>query len=362
MHRYLLRQLAAPFAVALLLCFFLLSFAQLLKTADATTGFGLGLGDIWRVIAYSLPPMLAVIIPLAWLFAVQLAIGRMGEDRELLALASFGLSPTRLLWIPGLMGLLLTLLCTSLQVWAEPWGVRGLRQLLARGAQRALTEAVQAGTQVQWVGGVSFSARTREGDTLRGIIVADRRHPVRPTLVTAEEGRLQPATGVADVVFAMERGSVVVEDLERGSARQLHFDRARYRLDVAGLTLDKAKTLPALLGEDMDSLANLAWHGATRRLRRYAAVLWHRRLALPWAATILGLVAVTLAVGARRGARARGFLFSLLIAAAYYSCGRGAELWARGGQISPFLAAWLPNLLCVALLVCLLPRLRASRS
>ena len=357
LHRYLLREISGPFFVGLALFFVVTTFAELLQISDAVTGLGVTAGDFLRALLYSLPPLLGLLLPVSGLFATLLAVGRLASDREILRWCAAGGSPYRLLLVPGALGVVLGLLSAAALIVGEPWGLAGLHDVTARGAQRALAEGVRVGVANEWVQGVSFLARRREGEGFGGVTFADRRQVQHPILISARRGEVRPGTRARDIVFALQDGAILDYRAGREGHRVIRFDRARYRLDVGELVQDKLFNVTRAQGMTPAQLIEAARDEPRLRRRAQYVVTLHRKMALPVATLLFTLLAVPLAIRPGRGSRARGFLFSALIVGAYYYIGRAAELSARSGGIPAELAAWLPNLLGVCVLAVALARL-----
>lgn len=358
--RYLLRELLTPLAVGLGLFFVVVAFAQVLTVSDAVTGLGITGADILQALLYSLPPLMGVLLPVSVLFATLLAVGRLASDREILGMAAGGLSPYRLLAVPLAVGAVVGLASCLALVYGEPWGVRGLRQLMSRSAQKALASGVRTGEFLEWLPGVTFLAQSREGDELRDVMLADRRDPDRAMLISAARGFVQSGEKARDIVFTLYDGSIVATDRESAATRVIDFGVSHYRLDVQQLVRNKAKTLPAAQAKSLRALWRDIQRSTKPRERGQLIVTLNRKFALPLATLIFAALAVPLASRSAGGARARGFLYGAGLIAAYYYVGRTAEIVARGGDLNPWLAAWLPNLLAAAGMVVLLARLRRS--
>ncbi|MEE8410491.1 MAG: LptF/LptG family permease [Myxococcota bacterium] len=361
LDRYLLREIAVPFLVGLGLFFVVVIFAQLLKVSDAVTGLGITGGEILQALAYTLPPLMGMLIPVSLFFATLLAVGRFASDREVIGMATGGVSPYRLLRVPAALGVILAMVSGFSLAVGEPWGIRGLKDLMAHSAQRALAAGVRIGEFNQWVPGVTFMASGEQNGELIDIVFADRRNEARPIVISARRGVIGTGARAQDMVFDLTDGTVLFSDPEAETYRVLHFEKSRYRLDVGGLvrktgrtmTSAQAKSLPTLWRQSHDPKV-----GRSERAR--LTVTFHRKLAMPLATLIFALLAVPLAVRATGGARARGFLYSAGIVGAYYYVGRAAELAARGNRFDPVVAAWLPNLIGLAVVLILLYRLPRS--
>lgn len=74
----------------------------------------------------------------------------------------------------------------------------------------------------------------------------------------------------------------------------------------------------------------------------------HSKLAIPFASTIFALVGAPLGLRRLRGGASVGLGLSVLIILAYYILWHGLHVLGEGGQVSPFMAAWLPNMIGLA--------------
>jgi len=361
LDRYVLREIALPFGIGIGLFFVVISFGQVLKVSDSVTGLGITGGEIIQALAYSLPPLMGLLIPAAGLFATLLGVGRVAADREVIGMMAAGVSPYRLLRVPVAIGAVLAFASAFAMIAGEPWGVRGLRELMAKSAQRHLATGVRIGEFQQWLPGITFFAGGREGRALASVIFADRRDEAKPLLISARTGVIVDGDKTGDLVFELHNGFALVDDQQAQSYRVINFERSHYRLDVGSLVRNKAKTLSSIQEKSLAAL----WRDSHDPVndpseRARTMIILQRKLAFPFATILFALLAVPLACRATGGARARGFLYSAGIIGAYYYLGRFCELLARSGEYDPVLAAWTPNLVGVVALVVLLVRFRRS--
>ena len=361
LDRYVLREVMTPFVVGLGLFFAVVSFAQVLKVSDSVTGLGVTSSEILQALLYSLPPLLGILIPISGLFATLLGIGRLASEREVMGLCAGGISPYRMFRVPLVFGVVLALFSGITMAWGEPWGIQGLRDLMSRSAQRALAGGVQVGQFNEWVPGITFFASGRAGDELTEVVFADRRDASRPVVISARRGLLQQGDRAEDLVFSLRDGAILMIDAATQTDRVIHFETSLYRLDVGTLVGQKARNLSHVQEKDVATL----WHESRdmtipASTRALLTVTLQRKIAVPLATVVFALLAVPLASRPQGGARARGLLISTAIVGLYYYIGRAAELAARSNHFPPILAAWLPNLLGLAILLALFARFRRS--
>jgi lipopolysaccharide export system permease protein len=97
LDRYVIREVLAPFGLALSLFTFILLVDPLMKEVQRLIEKGVGAVTILRILATLLPQALGITIPVALLVGLLIGLGRLSADREAVALQACGVSLTRLL-------------------------------------------------------------------------------------------------------------------------------------------------------------------------------------------------------------------------------------------------------------------------
>ena len=208
LDRYVAREIGGGFAAGLGLFVVVVTFLQLLRLLDHGHAVGLGARELLTATVYALPPLLGLLVPISWLYACLLGVGRLAQDREVLALMQAGVAPGVLFRVPLRGGLLLAVLSAALLVWGEPWGVRGLSALLAGSAQRALSTGLQPQTFYGVGGGLTVYAEAAAAGELQGLVIAERRDGRAVTLF-AERAAVSRGPGAGEVTFLLRDGTVV---------------------------------------------------------------------------------------------------------------------------------------------------------
>ena len=349
LERYLAKEILLPFLAALLFLTQLLLMTQILARADILFGAGVTVLDIAGVSLALLPNLLGFVMPVSFLLGSIVGVGRLAEDREVMAIGAAGLSPVRLVRVPLAIGVVVAALGLWFSVQVEPAGLREARLRFNEIIKRNLTANVRAGTFFEEIPGYTvFAARVGKGGW-DDVLISDRSDPAAPVLALARHGKLEPVGSEEEMRLVLETGEIHRE--ETGGD-----EYARATFQTAGLTLGVGTALTdrnALSGSTKEmtqaELAEAARPGEQRspaQARAFEAA-YHRRLAAPLAVLAFALMAVPLAA-MRRGGRAAAVGASVGAILSQYLLLRGGEVLAQRGALPPALALQLSNLVLIA--------------
>jgi lipopolysaccharide export system permease protein len=361
---YVTREVVAYTLIGLAAITIVMLAGNLVRVLDRLIGAGVVGSDLLRVVGL-LATMLAVYaLPVAFLFGVLLAIGRMAGDVEIIAMRACGVGIRGLFTPIALLGVAFSLSTLALCLEVEPAARRemsaAMRIMVVRGA------SVEPG-RFNTVGDRMLYVDEREGaNRLRGILISDRSDPKRPFLVFAESGSMRVDEQRAELSLSLEHGDVHI-DARRGEDdryQRVGFERLEYKIDVGNMMNpaqpQRAREMP--LAELRQVVARIA-AGSKEPLREepsaYATNL-ERRYALPAAPALFALVGVPLGMQRKRGARSYGVILCALLAFVYYSLQSLCDSLATKKGFPPRLAMWLPNLGFAVVGVFLLLRARRS--
>ncbi len=373
-HRYLAREALRPWALALLVLTGVVLTRELLGLSDLVVNRGLGVGAVGRLAGLQALAVAAAVFPLAVLIGVLAALGRLGADREILALEACGVPGRRLARSAMAFAGAMALCSLLLSVAAAPWAQRSLdRRLDALVRSQPWAGLGRAGLRAGVIhdfGAWRLEARqvSARGDALRGILLYS---PELGETLFAREGTLTP-NGPEALELTLREARVV---LSAGSPRALRFERmtvplpaipapARSRAErLAGLTLaelwqatrEPAGPFPRASGAAPSAQGLRAAHGTP--LPRPAIEL-QRRFATPAATFAMALLAVPLFLGRRHASRAAGGVLGVGAAVAYFALLQLGEGLIQTGLVGVAAGVWLPPALLAALAAGLLSRQR----
>lgn len=347
LDRYVLAELFAPFGFGVTaFTAILLATTVMFHLVTMMVRHGLPGWLVAEVMVLRLPETAFFTFPMAVLLATLLGFGRLAGDGELTALRAAGVSVVRLTMPAMGFALAVTLATLALNELVVPAAAYRAKTLMYEAThQRALPVARE-----------HLFYPERENDELKRFFYARRFDGSRMQDVVVQEfeaGRLvrlvqaQEASPMPDG-WHFHRGVIQQVD-ENGEFRYtIRFAEQRIALGADLLQLGRENRAPQEmsareLAAHMDRLAHT---GASHRELAELGVLWHQRLAVPFAAVVFALLGASMGIRPQRASPGVGLGVSILVIFAYYVVMFVAMALGQTGQLAPWLAAWAPNLVC----------------
>jgi LPS export ABC transporter permease LptG len=369
--RYLLVELASPFAFGVGLLTFFLVIDRIYHLTDLVITKGVPLSLVVQLLAFMLPAFFAHTLPMALLVGVLLAGGRLAGDLEIVALKAAGVSLLRLFRPIAAAAVLVAAVVASLTLYVNPLADRAFQgqlfKILQSRAVTGLKERVfntTFGDVMIYVEDVSASQ-----GSLRGLLVSDERDPKLSRIITAAEGRLLSDETNQRVTLRMLNGAVNEADVmpatppeaeattglpPGGAAANTRYRYTSFSLYDMNLAIDSplktaARTEKPEKDFTLPELRREIAHAPDPRTRLAYEVEWQKRWALPLAAIVFALVGFPLAARSHRGGRSIALLGSLVILVSYYLVMTSLEGLTLSGRLPVWLGIWLPDLLFAAI-------------
>ncbi len=349
--RAVLRELTAPFLLGFGAYTFILLIRTVILLADFAVRRSAPFAEIARMALLSLPWMVVLTIPMAFLLAVLVSLGRLAADSELTALRACGVGPGAIyrpvLAAAGALSLLVLFLYNAVL----PIANAALEKSMVHVAATSIVNVVAPRTFREPRPGVTFffdrvgpDGRSFEGMFL---MLGDAAEPPY-RIIVARRGAL-----------ALE-GDQLWLDLFDSTVHELEpEDPSRYRIsrnDSQRLLLAgefgnppnaRAVSAGGVRSQTLSQLWAVARGRGPEDGRRLAWVEIHKKFAIPFACIAFALVGIPLADSFRRGGRGASFALSLLILVIYYVLLTSGETWAQQGRIPPGPAIWCANALLI---------------
>jgi LPS export ABC transporter permease LptF/LPS export ABC transporter permease LptG len=366
LNRYVLKEILAPTLVAFVAYTGFMLVRGLVQFSDLVFQSEQPLRDTALVLAFSVPHIVVLTIPVSFLLGLLVGVGRLSADSELIALRAAGVDLVRLYRPIGILAALTCGLTLYLMLSIVPRTNALLYTLRLRLSSFAIVQRIQPGVFSPELGGYRIYVERASNDRrrLEGLIVSDRSNPSEGERLTfARSGVLETEEQRGRLWLRLE--SAVTHHVQPDPSRYDVTSYAEQRVllsDVDPNRIDRGSAGKHLREQNLPQLLRTAALRRNPVEERMAMVEVHKKFALPFACLAFGLVGLPLGIVNRRGGRAAGFAVSVLIVLVYYMLFAAGEARAIDGATTPFLAMWTPNFLLLALGAVALRRVRRDRA
>ncbi len=331
--RYLFREITGVwFAITLVLLLIFTGNQLVVLFNEVVAGDLIG-RQVLVMLGLTLVNNLALLLPFAFFLAILIALGRMHQDSEMIALAACGVGIGRLLRSIGIAAVGLALVTGSLSLLLSPW------------AEYRMQRLVDEAKSVTEIGGIpvgtfrSFSADGGEGvfyveqvDVERGrlkevFVQIPGKQPLQQNVIAAEGGyqHIDERTGQRYLILV--NGTRYEGIPGQVEFRTIRFEQHAVRIDTQRSYRDpRLRAIPTarLLGADgLEEAAELQW-----------------RMSIPFSVIPLALLAVPLSRTSPRQGRYSRLFSAILIYIIYANMLGVARSWLERGETPQFLGLW----------------------
>jgi LPS export ABC transporter permease LptG/LPS export ABC transporter permease LptF len=347
LDRYLIREILPPFLLALAVFTFVLDIMPLLDAASALLAKGVALRTIAVMLALLLPQALGLTIPMAFLTGLLMALGRLSGDREAVALLACGVSPMRLFRPVLVAGIGAGLMTLYVMVWLLP----DCNQRYSNIAWRLLSEQTEHEVKPLrfyegFPGKVLYVQSASPVDGWSGVFMADTTKSGRPSVATAERGRLYLNREREQVVLSL----VNATEYAPGADERV-YDRSRTDSSEPFLFTIAASDMFRPVGHGFPEMsiaelrASIAEENRAARSGRIQYFYWQQMFSFPVACVVFALLGLPIGLHTRKEGKLAGLVIGLGVVFMYYALMKMGESVTKGNMLPPVWARWVPNLI-----------------
>lgn len=315
----------------------------------------LPLGVATQIFLLSMPQFVAYALPMSTLLAALMAYSRLSSDSELVALRSCGISVFRMVLPAIVLSLLATGIAFAFNELIVPSANYQAALTLAEALDREKLPFQEKNILYQEFEDVVgedgesrkqlsrlFYSKRFDGESMLGVTILDFTRGELSQIVSAQSAAWnqdQDTWDFYDGTIYVISSDGSFRNIVRFQEQQVQLPRTP--LDLASRELDYGEMNIAQSQERLQLLMQTGDEDKVRTLRVRIQQKW----ALPFACLVFGLVGSVLGTKPKQTGRATSFAISVLVIFAYYLLFSITQAIAETGSISPFLGAWLPNLL-----------------
>ncbi len=373
--RYILREVSSHALLGGVLFTFVLFMRHLTEILTLLVRNSAGLGDVVRIIAYTLPSTLTVTIPMAILVGILLGLGRLAADSEITAMRASGMGAfdfVRIVSIVSAVGLGLGLVNS---IFVSPQAAAALLRL------ESSLKTTQASFEIQprvfyedfrnYVLYVQEVKPASGGASVwKHVFLADLTEPTSPHITTADNALVVNEPASRDAGDAA--GASIRLHLLNGTQHQVaaenpgQYDISTFTTtDIPIQTGVQDDTHVSRLDTPIHALSLCELYKRSRAKLKNPSDLSTRpfqielqsRFSYPCACFVLMLVGVPLGLSSKRSGRSTGIILAIVLVFVYYLTSLVGVAFAKSGKLSPFLGVWSANIIFTVVGVLLLQQL-----
>ncbi len=349
--RYLTREILLTTAVisfGLFLLFFGNRFSQYL---DEAVNGELDLAAIFVILAYKIPDIMVLILPVAFFLSILIAYGRFYSDNEMVVMSSGGISPTRILLNTSVSAVVVALVVGGLSLFVVPHSVEKVEQIKVQQAKRNLFDLLHPGRFEHFSEDdpriYYFERFSSGGKVINQVLIADvNADPEREGvtgLITAKSAREMEVSTTGHRYLVLNQGHQYLGKAGELDYQVSHFD------STGNLVRQADEDVPYRNYYERQTTAFLLQHEGPK----YQAELqW--RVSLPILVIVLTLIAVPLSyTDPRRGRYAKIFP-AFIPTIVYLSLLLIAKDYVQDQRVPPIIGMWWVHALFLAVAIALL--------
>lgn len=345
LDRYIFREMIAPFLLSLAALTLVLFLQKMFRLAELVVSKGASLVATIKLMAYIMPSFLVIVIPMSLLVAALTAFARMSADSEVTAMKASCVSMSAMLRPVMLFALLSFLATMSISLFLAPEANHALKaHLFSLVRSRAMVGIEPGVFSSTFDGMVIYVDKVASLDSMEGIFVSDERSTAEPYAVVAKRGTLIADPQTMNVTLALQDGSIHLPPREDHTYSRMTFEAGNIFLDINNALLPKGPSKKSFeetgsreLYQDLQSAR--AEGASTQDIENEL----HKRLSIPVACIIFGIIGAPLGIRRSRSGKSAGFVVALVVFLIYYVLLAGGRNLAEAGTVSFVAAYWLPN-------------------
>lgn len=288
--RYLLRQLVfSTFFIGMVLTV-ALWLTQSVRFIDTVLNRGLPLSTFFKLVAFLLPDLVAIILPVATLITVLFTYNRLFVDRELVVMRATGMSNLTITRPPLLLGIGVIGILYAINLYLLPLSFQKFKDLEHEVKNNFSAFLIQPGEFTTFKNLTIYVRERYRSGEMRGILIHDSRDPARAFTLLAEAGLVAEIPGGMRVV--LYNGNRHQDEAKTGKPTLLTFEQ--YAIDLMpeaqeSLKERTKKPYERFLGELLNPDPDEGDPRMAPKLRAEA----HQRLLIPLSVIAFVLIAMS---------------------------------------------------------------------
>ncbi|MDQ1354726.1 MAG: LptF/LptG family permease [Acidobacteriota bacterium] len=342
--RYLLKEIASPFGIGLLVYTFTLLINMILILSERLISKDVSGMTLVKILIYLLPDLLSFTIPMATLMGVLAGLSRMSTDSEIVAFKTLGVNNSRILRPIMIFSAVGWLLSSYLIMYLAPEANFRFSQLntniilsksVADIKSRVLNKDFYPYT-------IYFDDLDHNTGEWINVFLYTRKQGNTDTVILAKRGKFLQDPREEDRYIMMQDAWVhSFNTKEPDKSYDCTYwgrmkEKISKRQEIKQSRRHTQFVFPQLVKKMKEEPQNMLF-----------TIEYHRKFALPFACLAMGFLALSLGISTKKGGKISGFIISLAIIFVYYSIITASQNLVMKKFVPPFLGMWAADIFLV---------------
>jgi LPS export ABC transporter permease LptF/LPS export ABC transporter permease LptG len=348
--RYILREVVAHALIGAAIFTFVLFTRDLGRILELVVRASAPLPSVAEIFLYTVPLALTYTIPMSVLVGILIGLSRLAADSEITAMRASGMSIWSFLRSLSIFVFAAWLLALANGLYLAPHSQAALVRLEDQLKGSQVSFEIQPRVFYEGFPKIVLyvqDVHNAQGAAVwKGVFLADISDASNPRVTLAKEG-LVVSEGTDRLHLHLRDGSTHETDPKQPDHYQISaFEQTDIPIELPSSESKADEAIPVGMMSTW-ALAAQAQHTDAVTSRWYM-IEYHRRFALPTACLVLALVGIPLGLSSKKSGKSGGFVLTILLVFGYYFVSLIGVSLARQGRVSPWLGAWLADLVFLA--------------
>lgn len=348
--RYLMKELFLYFFIAFVFFFMVFFVNQILLVAEKILKQRVPVTDVLRLMAYSLPMVIAQSAPFATLVGFLMCLGRLATDNEILILRASGQGYRLILAPVVVLGVLISVASFFVNDYLLPLGTIEYNRLY-RSILTSNPAVELESNSVKRTSDKTLVIGQVDGERVSDLVFFDTDGEGKPRVIVADSSvvRKSGEPGVL-MTLEMDDASVVFLGANRGRTYD-YMDSERLDLNIFESSLGGVgrRTTPReMTSYDLyNKIKEMEVEGNyTGKVMNQHVLELNKKFSMPFGSIFFALLAMPLAlIFGKHNGQTIGLIIGLLVSVAYWAVSIVGQIFSSRSGVHGALTMWAPNVL-----------------
>lgn len=344
-NNYILKQFLIYTFLGLLIFTFILLIDKIFDLISLIINQGINLKNVFSLLGYTLPPLLSLTIPMAFLFGILLTYNRLTQNNEIVALKSSGINLlviAKPILIFSFLTSIFLLFFNNYIAPAKEYQFNFFSQQLLTDKQRFILEEK---TFID-LNNYEIFVNKIDDSSMKGIIIYQLRKEQLPILITAMEGNFQKKED-QKLLFNLYNGNICTPNINNPSIYDyLKFNNYTFTID---LSLQKSpfrqKKIREMTTPELNQeIIRLKEKNIPPPNYNPLLVEKHLRNVVAFASFFFCILGIPLGLKGGKGGKSMGIALCIILIFIYYLLLMWGINLGEKVNSNPAIFVWIPNI------------------